>query len=1082
MPADKRHAHHPARERENGSPSEEHAVAIVGIGASAGGLEAATALLDALPPDTGLAFVLIQHLAPDHPSMLVDLLARHTDMPVEEAQNAVPAAPNHIYVIPPNASLGILHGVLQVLPALDHHGALLTIDYFLCALARDQGPRAIGVILSGSASDGARGIAAIKAESGITFAQNKESAQHPSMPQSAAEAGADKVLSPADIARELARIAGEPLRVDSADRPGLGDHLGTVLFLLRNQSGHDFTGYKPNTIERRITRRMLLHKLRTVEEYIRYLQQSPGELQALFEELLISVTAFFRDPEVFDALQRQVFPRLIEGRPAQDPIRVWVPGCAGGEEAYSIAIALSEYLASTPVPAQTVQVFGSDIDERAILRARAGLYPDSIMADVSAERLQRFFVKTTNGYQVAQPIRDMCVFAVQDINRDPPFSRMDLVSCRNLLIYLGPALQEKVLGTLHYALKPAGFLLLGSSESIGKAADLFTLMDKKAKIYERKSSQRPVARPGTSWPETRAGEAITRTAAPIGAPARDVVREAEQYILAEFSPPALIVNDHMEVVGYSGRTSPYIEPAHGAASAQLFKVVRQELTGALHLAVHQVLDTNEPVAREAIRYRAQEAERYVDLTVRPLPAVPGYVLVVFQEAGMAPASPPPESAGSLVRALEQELSTTRGQLQSIISEQVNTGETLQSAYEELLSSNEELQSTNEELESAKEELQSTNEELATVNEELLVRNGQLEHANDDLLNLLASVELPMVMLDGELRVRHFTPMARPLLNLIDADVGRPLRHLRTNLDIKELDRDLQAVVDSGDSRTIEVRGRGERWYSLRMRPYKSQEGAIEGAVLVFLDLAEFSAEHAQDLRLAAMVRESADAISLLDLDGRILEWNRGAEALYGYPQAEAQRMNVSALAPHPEQRQVQELLARLRAGETLRSVGARRVTRDGHELEVSITASPLPGPDGAPIAIVSIEQDITHLKHNLERAQRLATVVHDANDAITVRDLDGRIRVWNRAAERLYGYREEEMLGLGIDRLLSPAAREQDEALLTRLRRGEPNERFTTQRRTRNGGTITVELTASLLRDDEGRPQAITTTERTVAG
>jgi two-component system CheB/CheR fusion protein len=456
--------------------------------------------------------------------------------------------------------------------------------------------------------------------------------------------------------------------------------------------------------------------------------------------------------------------------------------------------------------------------------------------------------------------------------------------------------------------------------------------------------------------------------------------------------------------------------------------------------------------------------------------------VVFQETVTAPATPPPQSASDQVRALEKELSAARGQLQSIINEQVNTGEALQSAYEELLSSNEELQSTNEELESAKEELQSANEELTTVNEELVVRNGQLEHANDDLINLLASAELPMVMLDGELRVRHFTPMARPLLNLIDADVGRPLHHLRTNLDIEELDRDLQAVVDSGDSRSIEVRGRGERWYSLRMRPYKSKDGAVEGAVLVFLDLAEFSAEHAQDLRLAAMVRESADAISLLDLDGRILEWNRGAEALYGYPLAEAQRMNVSALAPQPAQRQVQELLALLRAGETLRSVDARRVTRDGRELAISLSASPLRGPDGAPIAIVSIEQDITHLKRSLERAQRLAAVVRDANDAITVRNFDGRIRVWNRAAETMYGYREEEMLGLGIDRLLSPAALAQDEALLERLRRGEPNERFETQRIVRDGRTITVELTASLLRDEEGRPQAITTTERMVEG
>ncbi len=1084
MNTDGRHANRAGGPRQgNRSAKAGQAKAIVGIGASAGGLEAVTALLDALPPDTGLGFVLVQHLAPSHPSMLVALLARHTAMPVEEARHGLAVAPNHLYVIPPNANLGILHGVLQVLPwPEDHHGPLLTVDHFLRSLARDQGPRAVAVILSGSASDGALGMQAVKAEGGITLAQDEASAQHTGMPHSAVAAGAvDLVLPPGGIARELARIARDPLHPPVAERHELSDGLDTILVLLRDQKGHDFTGYKPNTIERRIRRRMVLHNLHEVGQYIRYLQQSPGEGQALFEDLLISVTAFFRDPEAFEALKQQVFPRLIEGRAVNDPIRVWVPGCASGEEAYSLAIALTEYLSATSVPAQPVQVFASDIDERAILKARAGLYPESIAADVSAERLQRFFVKTTHGYQVHKAIRDLCVFAVQDLTRDPPFSRMDLVSCRNLLIYFGPELQKRVLGTLYYALKPNGYLLLGTSESIGKSADLFSLTDKRLKIYERKSAPGPFPRPAGAWSAAHlAGSPLPPTAV-AGAPARDPMREAEQYILAEFGPPALIVNDQMEVVGYSGRTGPYIEPAHGAASAKLLKVVRQELTAALHVGVHKALESHERVRQETVRYRGQEGDRYVDLVLAPLPALPGHVLVVFEEAAVATTAPSPDGEQARrARTLEQELSATRAQLQSIINDQVNTGEALQAAYEELLSSNEELQGTNEELESAKEELQSTNEELATVNEELVVRNRQLEHAHDDLLNLLASAELPLVMLDAQLRVRHFTPMARPLLNLIDADVGRPLSHLRTNLDIEDLGRHLREVIDDAGSRTIEVSDNRERWYSLRMRPYKSKDGAIEGAVLVFVDLAEFSAGHAQVHRLAAMVRESADAIILLGLNGRILEWNRGAEALYGYPEDEAQRMNLNDLVPPAARREVRELLQQLGRGETLRYVEAPRVTRDGRELEVRFTASPLPGPSGTPSAIMLIEQDITELKRNLERAQWLAAVVRDADDAITVRDFEGRIRAWNPAAQRMFGYSEEEILGLGIERLLPPDARAHEAELLQRLRRGEAIDRFRTRRVTRDGHIVDVELTASLVLDDDGRPQAMATTERAV--
>ena len=1085
MPAKKKHTPRSADSRREGEQrgTPRAPAAIVGIGASAGGLEAVTELLTALPSKTGLAFVLVQHLAPHHPSMLVELLARHTAMPVEEALDGTAIEPDHLYVIPPNTNLGMLHGVLQVLPGAATHGALTTVDHFLRSLALDQGPQAIGVILSGSASDGTLGMQAIKAQGGITLAQEETSAEHSGMPHSVIAAGAaDIVLPPAGIARELVRIASTPPHAAAARSGALGENLDAILFLLRNQTGHDLTGYKPNTIERRIRRRMWLHELKDPADYVRYLQSSPKEVQALFEDVLISVSAFFRDPEAFEALKQEVFPQLLEGRARGDSIRIWVPGCAGGEEAYSIAIALTEYLHTTSAAAPTVQVFASDIDERMILKARAGLYPQSVAADVSEERLQRFFLKTAEGYQVHKSIRDLCVFAVQDLSRDPPFSHMDLISCRNLLIYFGPALQEKVLRTLHYALEAGGYLLLGTSESIGKTADLFALKDKRLKIYKKKSTQGALVRARTAWPGGRwlGGHAEPTTL--MKAPAGDVVREAERYILAELSPPALVVNDQMEVVGYSGRTGPYIEPAQGAPSARLLKVVRQELTAALHVAIHKALESGEPTRQEGIRYRQRDDQCYVNLVVTPLPSAPGHVLVVFEEVAPPPAATTPatQEESERTQALEQELSATRLQLQSVINGQVDASEALQAAYEELLSSNEELQGTNEELESAKEELQSTNEELGLVNEEVVVRNRELERANDDLLNLMASAELPMLMLDGELRVRHFTPIARTLLNLIDADVGRPLSHLRTNLDldVNALDRDLRGVINSAANRSVEVYDRSGRWYTLRMRPYKTKDGDIEGVVLVFMDLSEVTTELAQVQRLAAMVRESADAILLLDPNGRILEWNHGAEALYGYPQAEALGMNLTDLAPPSTRERLQASLRRLGTGETLRHLEERRTTRDGRELVVLLTASPLPGPGGSPTAIAVIEHDITELKHNLERARRLAAVVHDSSDAITVRDFDGRIRAWNRAAERMYGYSEEEALGLNVDRLVPKSARERETKQIERLRRGEAVDRFDTQRITRDERILDVTVNMSLLVDERGDPRAVAVTER----
>ena len=556
---------------------------VVGVGASAGGLGAFTKLLKNLPADTGMAFVLVQHLDPKHVSLLPELLARATAMPVVEISDGTRIAPNHVYVMPPNYSLAMLHGVLHLMPRPDEYGKHLPIDDFLRSLADDRHSNAIGVILSGTASDGTLGMKAIKFEGGITFAQSEDSAEYDGMPHSAIAAGhVDFVLTPEEIGKELVRIAHHPyLRVEETGPRGElvsegGDNLNKIFVLLRSRTGNDFTYYKHSTIRRRIKRRMVLHQLEKMEDYVKYLQKQPGELDALFQDMLINVTSFFRDPETFEALKQEVFPALVEKCSAEQPLRIWVPGCSTGEEVYSVAIALLEFLGdrASNIP---IQIFASDIDDKAIDKARQGIYPESIRDDIAPGRLQRFFVKTPGGYQISKIIRDICVFAVQNVIKDPPFSRLDLICCRNLMIYLGAVLQKKVLHTFHYALRPGRFLMLGTSETIGSFADLFATVDKKSKIYSKKSV---AALPGYDF--TTLPHAVTMPAADQTRPERtpsalDLQHEAERLILTTYGPPGVIINQDMQILHFRGQTGPYIEPSPGSASLNLLKMARQDL-------------------------------------------------------------------------------------------------------------------------------------------------------------------------------------------------------------------------------------------------------------------------------------------------------------------------------------------------------------------------------------------------------------------------------------------------------------------------------------------------------------------------
>lgn len=807
---------------------------IVGVGASAGGLEPFLELLRVLPDTPGMAFVFILHQG-RHESRLVEVIERATVMPVVTITDGVVVDCNHVYLAPPSVEVMIARGALRF---THDRGSTLPIDAFLRSLAEDQGGRAIGVILSGSASDGALGMKAIKGESGITLVQD-DSATFPQMPHASIAAGAaDFVLTPQGIGQELIRIAGQVVAASSERLPE-GD-LMQIFRLL--QVGHDvdFTHYKPSTVERRIRRRMMVHKVTGTAEYVTLLREDPAEVEHLYSEILIRVTGFFRDPDVFEVLQREIAPRLLAQHDAGNPVRVWVPGCATGEEAYSLAIVLLE--SAGDVLTCPVQIFGTDISEAALDRSRYAVYPENIAGEVSPERLRRFFTKVDGGYRVAKAVRDCCIFARQNLVKDPPFSRVDLVSCRNVMIYFGAVLQRRVMSILHYALRTDGYLLLGSSETVGSHGNLFAVVDRKQRIYQKAASAH---RPTIDFEPVTPREPVQRLRMDeeVLHPA-NVFREADRVMLSRFSPAGVLINENMEVLQFRGRTAMFLEPPSGAASFNVLKMAREGLLPELRAAIYTARKTGAPFRREHVRIKGDGGSTLIHLEVIPFttPSKEHYQLVLFETAAIESITakqatrPVTAKEENVVAHLKRELEATRESLQSIIEEQEAMNEELRSANEEIQSSNEELQSMNEELETAKEELQSSNEELTTLNEELESRNEELAEAHGDLVNLLASIDIPIVMLDRELRIRRFNPGAQRVLNLIPADQGRSLHDLKLTLVVDDLEQMITSVIEQLEVRELEVRSRAGRTFLMRIRPYKTTENRIEGAVLVLIDI------------------------------------------------------------------------------------------------------------------------------------------------------------------------------------------------------------------------------------------------------
>ena len=915
-----------------------------------------------MPPNTGMGFVVVSHQHAGHVSLLPSLLSRCTAMPVVAAKDGIEVEANCVYLAPGGTNLAIMHGTLHFMEPDSGERVPLPIDYFFRSLAQDRKQQAVGIILSGTGTDGTVGLRAIKAESGLTIAQDPQSAKYQGMPRSAIAAGVADLVQPADQMSEPLRRYAQSLTKPAASlpEPDTSQALHKIFILLRERTGNDFSLYKDNTIQRRIERRMNVHQIESVKQYLRFVQDNPAELDALFQELLIGVTSFFRDTQAFEVLEQKGLPALVEGKPEGATLRLWVAGCSTGEEAYSLAILLREYLTQKKLRL-TVQIFASDLDSRAIETARAGLYPIGIAGDLTPARLQRFFTKEDGSYRVKKEIRNLVVFATHNVLSDAPFTKLDLLSCRNLLIYLDAPAQRKVLPLFHYALKSNGILFLGSSETIGEFEPLFTVVDRKWKLFRRTSE------PGTfphlerfpgglmkAATETRSETGVVFPATrPLSIPTL-----IQQLLIARYAPAAVIVNARGEVVYIHGRTGDYLEPAPGQPTYHLVEMAREGLQHDLATALHQAAGREDEVARHGLRVRAHDDVILVNLTVKKIAepeALQGLLLVTFDQA---PAEKTPARKGAPARAAAPrkhtesghigELEFTKQRLQRTIEELQTSSEEQKSTNEELQSTNEELQSTNEELETAKEELQSLNEELMTVNAELQGKLDALADANDDLQNLFNSTEIATIFLDNELRIKRFTAEAKRVSNLIASDAGRPLSDIVSRLASDRVLEDAQEVLQTLVVKEREVQTADGSWFAMKILPYRTAKNTIDGLVLTFQDItkmkgAERVVQAAQ--RFASSIVETVrEPLLVLDDQLRVVSANQSFYGVFQVTPREVEQQlvyhlcsgawNIPAL-----RRQLEEILPKSTSfqdfvvDQTFPHIGRRVWALNGRRLE-----------------------------------------------------------------------------------------------------------------------------------------------------
>lgn len=865
---------------------------VVGIGASAGGLEAFEHFFTSMPADSGMAFVLVPHLAPEHKSIMAELLRRYTKMDIFQAEDGMRANPNCVYIIPPDKDMAILNGTLQLLEPVERRGLRHPIDFFFRSLAEDQGERAVCIVFSGTGTEGALGLRAIKEKGGLVLVQDPKTTRYDGMPGSAIATGlVDHILPPDKMPGQLLRYAthphAQPPKPAAKSESGFPEPLRKIIVLIRDHTGHDFSSYKQNTILHRIKKRMAILQVGTMADYVTCLRGNPKEIELLFSELLIRVTNFFRDREAFEILKEKALPLLFKDLPPGQPVRIWVPACSTGEEAYSLAIIFQEHI-KTLKHEYDVQIFATDIDREAIDMARTGLYPDSISADVSTERLNRFFIKKASAYKVKEEIRQTIVFAVQNFIKDPPFTKLQMISCRNVLIYFDAELQKKVLPVFHYSLKPGGILYLGSSETIGDHPDLFSVVDRKWKIFRAKGAE---ANPRAPF-ELRTAAAPPRAARPEAAAGIKKGEEAsigafaEKIILDSYAPPFVIINGKGDILYLSGKTSRFLEPAPGKASLKIIDMAREEIRLELRAALRKAAASGKDITVDGLRIKTDGGFRPILLEIRhnaQHEPMRGLLMVVFRElppskgqkTGKSPQ--PSRKMSRHVAELEHELRSTKEQLQNTIEELETANQELGSTNEELQSSNEELQSTIEEMETSREELQSVNEELTTINTELQSKSDESSRANNDMNNLIASTQIANLFLDNGLRIKRYTPAMANVINLVQTDIGRPIGDFSLKLDYPDLEKDIMGTLRALALREREVRHRNGLWYMARILPYRTTEDVVDGVVITFIDITEQkrTQEALQDALAYAegIVETAREPIVVLDADLRVITAN-----------------------------------------------------------------------------------------------------------------------------------------------------------------------------------------------------------------
>ncbi len=927
---------------------------IVGIGASAGGLEALEQLLEKIPDNCGMAFVVIQHLDPTQKGMLPELLQRITKMKVFQAKDSMVVQPGCVYVIPPNKSMSILKGVLYLFTPIEVRGMRLPIDFFFRSLADDQKEFAVGVILSGMGSDGSIGIGAIKENNGIVLVQDPDTAKFDSMPRNAINTGFVDVVVPSQkIYLKLTEVLEHLPIVKSELNAGIESNtaLDKIIILLRTHTGNDFSLYKKNTINRRIERRMSVHKIEQINSYIRFLQKNPKEIHILFKELLIGVTSFFRDPMVWERIKETVIPAKVGKHQSGSTLRAWIPGCSTGEEAYSLAIIFREIVEKiNPHGGFSLQIFATDLDNEAIETARKGVFPVNITADVSPIRLSRFFTKTDEGYRIDTEIRETIVFAQHNILMHPPFTNIDFISCRNLLIYLDSELQEKLLGLFYYSLNPTGFLLLGNSETLGSQSHLFSTESSSLKIYKRDNSN--LAPELFDFPSSFSRtKHINYDNKVPDKPILNIQNLADELLLQQFAPASVLVNENGDILYFSGQTGKYLEPAVGKANLNIFAMLRPGFQSEFAIAFRRVTMQKETAELHNVKIITNGNSITLNVTMQWIhkpEGLFGKLLIIFREVFNTVDNKSPSKRGkqTLVnireKELEEQLKICQKEVQSIMEEMQTSQEELKSTNEELQSTNEELQSTNEELTTSKEEMQSLNEELQTVNAELQSKVDDYSRINNDMKNLLNSTDIATLFLDKELNIRRYTDQATKIFKLIKSDIGRQLTDLVSQLIYPQMVEDAYEVLRTLRFVEKQIPTKDGRWLSTRIMPYRTLDDKIDGLVITFINISNLK-ETDDKLKETnqlnnLLLQFTSDVIIKLSPDWRILEFNTGAEDLFGIKRIDSINQSfIDLLVPAPMKRQTEQQMNQLMNQEGIAKIKTHAIVAGGAKREIEWT-------------------------------------------------------------------------------------------------------------------------------------------------